>query len=225
MPGRPRKNVDRFDELFRDQLFGRNPVEDVLGAADRVLQGDRAEEGMTHPEPFGTRPIAPNAGEFDAISIDVDDAAEGSATEATGQAAPITLVPTSTTNPKRPRTVAAGYLPSTKTLSVIFRDGTLYNYYEVGSLEWANFKRARSKGRFIYTYLDQKPRGFPEEGPMSLFARSSLEAVRASQVKAGGLQPGQSGKSRRGRTDADRDPVHGTRYGSGNLGGSTRGRQ
>lgn len=207
MPGRRRRpEVEGqigFDDVFRDAWMG-----------DRVLQGDREENARPGgPQSTGTRPIAPNAGEFDAISITEDDLDEGAATEATGEAAPITLVPTSTTNPKRPRTVAAGYMPSTKTLSTIFRDGTLYNYYEVSSLEWANFKRARSKGRFILSYLDQKPRGFPEEGPMSLFARASLEAIRASQMANKGFQPGQSRGSRRG-----------TGYRSGNLGGSTRGR-
>src|SRR4051794_16698049 len=203
MPPRGRGNEERFDELFRDNLLGsgrwaRELTRKTIEEPDAILQGDRAPNGPSLPENQGVRPIAPNAGEFDAISIDEDDLDEGAATEATGQSAPITLVPTSTTNPKKPRTVAAGYLPRTKTLSVIFRDGTLYNYYEVSTLEWGNFKRARSKGRFILAYLDQKPRGFPDEGPMSLFARASLEAIRASQAQAKGFQPGQSIRSRRG---------------------------
>ena len=41
-------------------------------------------------------------------------------------------------------------------MTVIFRDGTFYNYYSVSGLEWTNFKRARSKGRFIRMYLDAK---------------------------------------------------------------------
>jgi hypothetical protein len=58
-------------------------------------------------------------------------------------AAPLTVVPTSSTRPERPRTVAAGY----------------DNYYEVNPTEWQNFKKRVSKGQYIYKYLDFKPRG------------------------------------------------------------------
>jgi hypothetical protein len=80
-----------------------------------------------------------------------------------GPMAPITVVPTSSSNPARPRTLAAGYARERKTLSVIFRDGTPWNYYEVTALEWANFKRAKSKGRFIRLYLNQHPYGPPTD--------------------------------------------------------------
>jgi hypothetical protein len=78
--------------------------------------------------------------------------------------APLSLVPTSTTNPARPRTVAAGYAPNKNDpkdgkLSVVFRDGTFYNYYEVSRIEWSLFKANKSKGRFILAFLDSKPRG------------------------------------------------------------------
>ena len=74
-------------------------------------------------------------------------------------AAPLTLVPTSSTNPKRPRTVAAGYDKVRGVITVVFRDGTFYNYYEVTSSEWQDFKKRVSKGQYIYRYLDFKPRG------------------------------------------------------------------
>ena len=78
--------------------------------------------------------------------------------------APLSLVPTSTINPDRPRTVAAGYLANPTDsadgkLSVVFRDGTFYNYYNVSMAEWNAFKQNRSKGRFILRFLDSKPRG------------------------------------------------------------------
>lgn len=73
--------------------------------------------------------------------------------------ADLTLVPTSTTNPDRPRTVAAGYDEDEEKLTVVFRDGTFYNYYEVDKNEWAAFKANRSKGAVIYRMLDFKPRG------------------------------------------------------------------
>jgi hypothetical protein len=74
-------------------------------------------------------------------------------------AAPLTVVPTSSSNPARPRTVAAGYDKVRGVLTVVFRDGTFYNYYEVTSGEWNDFKRRVSKGQYIYKYLDFKPRG------------------------------------------------------------------
>ena len=88
--------------------------------------------------------------------------------------APLTLVPTSTTNPQRPRTVAAGYDEDEEKLTVMFRDGTLYNYYEVDASEWAAFKSNRSKGAIIYRMLDFKPRGYADESSMSKGAREAF---------------------------------------------------
>lgn len=59
----------------------------------------------------------------------------------------LTDVPTSSTNYSRPRTVAAGYDTETKTMTVVFRDGTFYNYYEVTSGEWQSFSSSLSKGK------------------------------------------------------------------------------
>jgi hypothetical protein len=113
--------------------------------------------------------------------------------------APITLVPTSSTNPDRPRTVAAGYDFAETKLTVIFRDGTYYNYFEVPNLMWQNFKRARSKGRFILKYLDDKPRGRADVSTVPAFARQAVyRFLRTGQSFRGGYQPGQSPKSRRG---------------------------
>jgi hypothetical protein len=61
-------------------------------------------------------------------------------------------IPTSSTNYQRPRTVAAGYSPNQEdpskgVLTVVFRDGTFYNYYEVNPSEWSAFHSSFSKGR------------------------------------------------------------------------------
>jgi hypothetical protein len=56
-------------------------------------------------------------------------------------------VPTSSTDYKRPRTVAAGYDASRQVMTVVFRDGTFYNYYEVTAGEWEAFHASYSKGR------------------------------------------------------------------------------
>ena len=59
----------------------------------------------------------------------------------------ITDIPTSSTNYSRPSTVAAGYDPDTLTMTVVFRDGTFYNYYDVKPGEWENFSASYSKGK------------------------------------------------------------------------------
>lgn len=56
---------------------------------------------------------------------------------------------TSTTNYKRPRTVAAGYDPITRTMTVVFRDNQWWNYYDVPEDMWREFEMAESKGRYL----------------------------------------------------------------------------
>jgi len=62
-------------------------------------------------------------------------------------------IPTSTTNWRRPRTVAAGYdyNPETDTgvITVVFRDGTFYNYYDVPPSVWIQFHDSFSKGPML----------------------------------------------------------------------------
>ena len=60
--------------------------------------------------------------------------------------AELTDIPTSTTNVSKPRTLAAGYDESRNTMTVVFRDGTVYNYYDVSVGEWQNFQASISKG-------------------------------------------------------------------------------
>lgn len=64
-------------------------------------------------------------------------------------------LPTSSTfskahnNMGRPRTVAAAYSPNKFVMTIIFRDGTFYNYYAVTYNEWLQFKGAQSKGAVL----------------------------------------------------------------------------
>lgn len=76
-----------------------------------------------------------------------------------GDAAPLTYVPTKTTNAQRPRTLAAGYDRATQTLTVVFRDGTTWNYYGVTYQMYTAFKASPSPGRYIRTRLDFKAYG------------------------------------------------------------------
>lgn len=103
---------------------------------------------------------------------------EGAVTTGRGrQPAPISLVPTSTINPDRPRTVAAGYDPRRQVLTVVFRDGTFYNYYDVDPQTWVAFKAAPSKGRFIEPYLDPHRRGTANMSGTTVFAREQAYRV------------------------------------------------
>jgi hypothetical protein len=134
-----------------------------------------------------------------------------------GSPAPISEVPTSTTDPNRPRTVAAGYDNTRKTLTVVFRDGTYYNYYGVDGRTWQNFKRARSKGRFILTYLDAHPRGVADVSTLTAPARETLYRLsRTGQITKKGVTGKQSAASKRGAAGA---------YRPGNLGGTGRKRR
>jgi len=107
--------------------------------------------------------------------------------------ADITLVPTSTTNPQRPRTVAAGYDEEEEKLTVVFRDGTFYNYYEVDENEWKAFKANRSKGAIIAQMLDFHPRGPADVSSLSKKAQQAFYRYsRGAQVAKSGKATGQT---------------------------------
>jgi hypothetical protein len=62
--------------------------------------------------------------------------------------------PTPSINPPRPRTQGAGYSNDTQTLRVKFRDGAIYEYYDVPPNVWRNFQRWKSPGRGINRVLN-----------------------------------------------------------------------
>lgn len=76
---------------------------------------------------------------------DIDD--EELEGESPNAPAALTDIPTSSLNASRPRTVAAGYDESRRVLTVVFRDGTIWNYSGVTPGEWQNFHASISKGR------------------------------------------------------------------------------
>jgi hypothetical protein len=72
----------------------------------------------------------------------------------------LTERPTSSSDATRPRTLAAGYqlyvgqgkvdyTERKGKLTVMFRDGTLYNFYDVSPSEWLTFKGSLSKGPLL----------------------------------------------------------------------------
>jgi hypothetical protein len=177
------------------------PSSDELNLAVGKQFGPRQLAGIekiTGPSYKGL-PTAASYGEFDEIisvindksTLEYYDPLTGSQYQNLGETpdmedespAELTVVPTSTINPERPRTVAAGYDKKEKKITVVFRDGTYYNYYQVNPNEWQAFKARVSKGRFIYSYLDSKPRGPADAGSISATAQKAFyRLARGSQI-------------------------------------------
>lgn len=130
------------------------------------------------------RPIAPEGGDFDMIDLSEEDDTEPD--QAPGPAAILSVVPTSTTNPQRPRTLAAGYDHHRKTITVVFRDGTLWNYYGCSMSVWTAFKRAPSKGVFIRLRLDPMDNYGPADASDSEQAMASAIRGFASRIQSSG---------------------------------------
>ena len=121
--------------------------------------------------------------------------------------APLSLVPTSSSNPDRPRTVAAGYDKGRQVLTVVFRDGTYYNYYEVNTNEWQDFKKRVSKGQYIYKYLDYKPRGAANVNSLPSYARTALyKLTRAIQLQRDAKQYDRLAKKNLPKTPKPKKP-------------------
>lgn len=144
-------------------------LENNLTEAETIMRSRQnaatADDNLASPAPgpgrIGGKAIAATDAEFELAPGDPDDT---DADEGASRGAPalLSVFPTSTTNPQRPRTLAAGYEHTTRTMTVMFRDGTLYNYYDVSTSMWNNFKRAFSKGVFIRQVLDVRGGGLGE---------------------------------------------------------------
>jgi hypothetical protein len=65
----------------------------------------------------------------------------------------LTVAPTKSSDPGRPRTRAMGYDHETDTLRVVFREGAVYDYFDVSTAEWSRMRRSASPGRFINRVL------------------------------------------------------------------------
>lgn len=90
----------------------------------------------------------PNDPELDRVDYNRGNALERAG--GTGmRAAQLQDIPTSSSNYKRPRTVAAGYDSNNQILTVVFRDGTFWNYYDITPGIWMIFHSSLSKGPLI----------------------------------------------------------------------------
>lgn len=74
-------------------------------------------------------------------------------------ASPAWTIQTHTSDPSRPRTRSASYWPNQEVLQVTFRNGDVYNYYEVRKQQAASLKRVVSTGRLINSRLNSHPYG------------------------------------------------------------------
>jgi hypothetical protein len=103
-------------------------------------------------------------------------------------------IPTSSSNYSRPRTIAAGYDEQRQTMTVVFRDGTFYNYYQVTPGEWQGFKASVSKGNPWLNKAGRrqgsdglflsKPRGLADVSSINPQIRELLyKVVRTSQIE------------------------------------------
>lgn len=64
------------------------------------------------------------------------------------------ISPTPSINPERPRTTAMGYDALNQIVRVTFRDGAVYEYYDVPERVWEIFAKADSPGVFINAFLN-----------------------------------------------------------------------
>lgn len=172
---------------------------------------DSGELKGRNVNPFQGLPVAVGTGTFEAVAIFEDDDESEYLTEDLTSGdfydpyyypnlaqearddyeapAELSVVPTSTTNYQKPRTVAAGYDKARGTLTVVFRDGLFYNYHEVTPTEWAAFKARTCKGCYIREVLDDKPRGSADMAGFSPLARETLyRVVRTTQIYFQGKQ-------------------------------------
>lgn len=201
--------VDEYDAIpYEEEGFGSTPGEYFQDESSRFLE----DEGFYDKIGYGytNRGDAPDTALISSVGTSPAD---------------ITHSPTSTTNLARPRTVAAGWDKRRKVMTIVFRDGTFYNYYSVSGLEWSNFKRARSKGRFIKLYLDGKTRGTASMGAVPQAHQELLYKVaRTSQVMRGGYTGKQKYGSKRGTGGKYVYGESGTSRSGGRVYGRTTGR-
>lgn len=71
---------------------------------------------------------------------------------------PVALnTPSHSSNPSRPRALRGGYDSRSGTVRVQFRDGSMYEYYDVPRNVWKNALRSPSFGRSVNRVLDTYP--------------------------------------------------------------------
>lgn len=86
-----------------------------------------------------------------------------------------------TKNASRPRALSIGYDYAERTLYMVFRDGTQWQYENVGSKHWENLQIAESTGEYLASSgLDR----WPTMGPMDTEKITPEAQARLSQTAA-----------------------------------------
>ena len=151
------------------------------------------------PDYYANTAVGSSATVIPGLTDDLDQDADYTTKGNTGPA-PLTDIPTSSTNAQRPRTVAAGYqlyagegnVPYEQRkgkLTVMFRDGTLYNFYDVSPEEWILFKGQLSKGPMLNWkpapgFLLEKDHGPADLSQVSSAAQKTIQRIaRTAQVR------------------------------------------
>lgn len=91
----------------------------------------------------------------------------------------LVLTTTNSTNPDRPRTLKAGYDYGTNTMTVVFRDGTWWQYNSVPMDMWEDFKAATSKGKFL---RDSGLDSWPDMGPADVGSMPRHRRVQMNEL-------------------------------------------
>jgi hypothetical protein len=107
---------------------------------------------------------------------------------------------TSTTNPQKPRTIAAGYDREKMILTVVFRGNIWWNYYDVPEYMWLEFVAAESKGKYLResgldTWDDMGPADTDSLGRIRKFKLNRIARLAEKQQKKSGGQQKYGGRS------------------------------
>ncbi len=117
------------------------------------MAGKRNVRGVANARELG----ASSAGTAYTTEEATDDPALAQAIEAYKNGDETVLLPfqpTPSIDPSRPRTLAMGYDPQKYVLRVKFREGAVYEYYNVPPRVWKNAVRWKSVGRGINRVLN-----------------------------------------------------------------------
>jgi hypothetical protein len=105
------------------------------------------------------------------------------------------------TNPARPRALRGGYDSRANTVRVQFRDGAVYEYYEVPGNVWRQLLRSKSTGKYIDRVLDTYPytridpsTGAPQgsAAPIGMFSTGNPDFAGLFENPGGGLFGGRA---------------------------------
>lgn len=98
----------------------------------------------------------------------------------------LTTAPTQ--NPKRPRALSIGYNPNTKTVYVVFRDNTWWQYEDISTDIWLGLKNSKSTS----SYLPTLEGSCSSHGPAQIADMSSATLARFTDIasKARSIQKG-----------------------------------